>query len=169
MRTVFTATIRIRNGNPYISVDASRAAAIKEGWRKPLPVRLRINGLPREAWRVNMMPVGDGGFYLYLHGAVREASETAVGDRVDVEIAFDTRYRGGPQHRMPLWFKRGLASNPQALKNWKALPPSRRKEVLRYFSRLISAQARARNLAKALHVLSGEAGRFMARAWKHGA
>jgi hypothetical protein len=168
MRTVFTATIKIRSGNPYIPVDASRAATIKEGWRKPLPVRLRINGLPRKAWRVNMMPVGDGSFYLYLHGAIREASGTAVGDRVDLEVAFDPRYRGGPQHRMPLWFKRGFASNPQALKNWKALAPSRRKEVLRYFSRLVSAEARARNLAKALHVLSGEPGRFMARDWKHG-
>jgi hypothetical protein len=168
MRTVFKATIKIRNGNPYIPVDASRAATIKEGWRRPLPVRLRINGRPRTAWRVNLMPVGDGSFYLYLHGSIREASGTVVGDRVDVEVAFDPRYRGGPQHRMPLWFKRGLASNPPALKNWKALPPSRRKEVLRYFSRLVSAEARARNLAKALHVLSGEPGRFMARAWKHG-
>ena len=168
MRTVFTATIKIRNVNPYILGDASRAAAIKEGWRKPLPVRLRINGRPSKAWRVNMMPVGDGSFYLYLHGTIRDASGTAVGDRVDVEIAFDPRYRGGPQHRMPSWFQRGLASNPQARKNWKALAPSRRKEVLRYFSRLTSAEARARNLAKALHVLSGEPGRFMARAWKHG-
>ena len=84
MRTVFTATIKIRNGNPYIPVDAPRAATIKEGWRKPLPVLFRINGLPTKAWRVNMMP------------------------------------------------------------------------------------ARARNLAKVLHVLSGEPGRFMARAWKNG-
>ena len=95
MRTVFTATIKIRNVNPYILVDAPRAAAIKEGWRKPLPVRLRISGLPRKAWRVNMMPVGDGSFYLYLHGTIREASGTAVGDRVEVEVAFDSRYRGG--------------------------------------------------------------------------
>src|SRR6267154_1818774 len=79
MRTVFTATIKIRNSNPYIPVDASRAAAIKEGWRRPLPVRLRINGRPSKAWRVNMMPVGDGSFYLYLHGTIREASGTAVG------------------------------------------------------------------------------------------
>src|ERR1700676_1660055 len=77
MRIAFTATIKIRNGNPYIPVDSSRAAAIKEGWRKPLPVRLRINGLPRKAWRVNMMPVGDGSFYLYLHGAMRATSGTA--------------------------------------------------------------------------------------------
>ena len=31
--------------------------------------------------RVNLMPVGDGTFYLYLNGPIRTASATAVGDR----------------------------------------------------------------------------------------
>jgi hypothetical protein len=115
-----------------------------------------------------MMPVGDGSFYLYLHGDIRKATGTAEGDRVRVEIEFDAGYKNGPQHRMPSWFKQALAGNPQAMKNWTALIPSRKKEILRYFSRLNSADARARNLAKALHVLSGETGRFMARAWKNG-
>ena len=85
----FFAPIEIFNGNPYVYVSAARAKAIKPGWRKPLPVLVRINGKPAEAWRINMMPVGDGGFYLYLHGDVRKASGTAVGDRVRVEIEFD--------------------------------------------------------------------------------
>ena len=34
--------------------------------------------------------------------------------------------------------------------------------------RLESPAARARNLARALHVLSGAAGRFMARTWANG-
>jgi hypothetical protein len=46
--------------------------------------------------------------------------------------------------------------------------PESQKEILRYFSRLNLPDARARNLAKALYVLSGETGRFMARAWKNG-
>jgi hypothetical protein len=115
-----------------------------------------------------MMPVGDGNFYLYLHGNIRKASGTEVGDRVRVEVAFDATYKNGPQHPMPSWFKQALAGNPQAIKNWRALVPSRKKEILRYFSRLASLDARARNLTKALHVLSGETGRFMARAWKNG-
>ena len=164
----FTAVIKIRGVNPFILVSTLRANAIKPGWRKPLPVLVRINGKPEKAWRINMMPVGDGSFYLYLHGDIRKASGTAVGDRVRVEIEFDTGYKNGPQHRMPSWFKQALAGNPQAMKNWTALIPSRKKEILRYFSRLNSADARARNVAKALHVLSGETGRFMARAWKNG-
>ncbi len=164
----FTAVIKIRGVNPFILVSAARANAVKPGWRKPLPVLMRINGKPAEAWHVNMMPVGDGSFYLYLHGDVRKASGTVVGDRVRVEIDFDPSYRNGPQHPMPAWFRQALAGNPQAMKNWIALIPSRKKEILRYFSRLNSSEARTRNLAKALDVLSGETGRFMARAWKNG-
>jgi hypothetical protein len=164
----FTAVIKIRGINPFILVSALRANEIKPGWRKPLPVLVRINGKPLDAWHINMMPVGDGSFYLYLHGDIRKASGTAVGDRVRVEIEFDAGYRNGPQHPIPEWFKQALAGNPQAMKNWIALSPSRKKEMLRYFSRLNSEDACARNLAKALHVLSGEGGRFMARAWKNG-
>jgi uncharacterized protein YdeI (YjbR/CyaY-like superfamily) len=69
---------------------------------------------------------------------------------------------------MPQWFKQALDANPQALKNWEALIPSRKKEILRYFSQLKSLDARTRNLSKALRVLSGEAERFMARVWRNG-
>jgi hypothetical protein len=168
MKTVLTAVIEIRNGNPYILVSAVRANSIKPGWRKPIPVLVRVNGKPDRQWRINMMPVGNGDFYLYLHGDIRRASHTSVGDRVRAEIKFDASYRNGPQHPMPVWFRQGLAANPQAKKNWLALIPSRKKEILRYLSRLSSSAARTRNLAGALHVLSGAAGRFMARTWANG-
>ena len=164
-----TSIIKIREGNPYILVGPAQAKTLKPGWRKPLPVLVRINGKPAEPWRINMMPVGDGSFYLYLHGDVRKASGTKVGDRVRVEVGFDARYRNGPQHPVPSWFKAALRKNSQAAKNWDALIPSRKKEILRYFARLKSPEARERNLERALHVLSGRKGRFMARVWNQGA
>ena len=99
--SVFTAAIKMRGVNPFIFVSALRASAIKSGWRKPLPVLVRINDVPAEAWRINMMPAGDGSFYLYLHGDIRKASGTAVGDRVRVESEFDASYQNGPQHPCP--------------------------------------------------------------------
>lgn len=168
MSSSFTAVIKIRGVNPFISVSASRANHIKPNWRKPLPVILRINGQPPKGSRINMMPAGDGSFYLYLNGDVRKASGTAVGDRVRVEIEFDAAYKNGPQHPMPRWFKQSLAENPRAAKNWAALPPSRKKEILRYFAQLKSDEARARNLSRALLALSGKACRFMGREWKNG-
>src|SRR5258706_3368777 len=165
----FTSVIKMREPNPYIQVSATQAKSIETDWRKPLPVLVRINGTPKVPWRINMMPVGDGRFYLYLHGDVRKASGTKVGDRVRVEVGFDAKYRNVPQHPAPSWFKAALQKNPKALRNWEALIPSRKKEILRYFARLKSPEARERNLERALHVLSGRKGRFMARAWDGGA
>ena len=170
MKTVtFRGTIRIRGINPYVVVSAAQADALKPGWRKPLPVLLRINGKPSDACRTNMMPAGDGTFYLYLNGRVRSETSVDVGHVVRVELEFDTSYRNGPLHPVPGWFKQSLNRNSLAQKNWNALPPSRKKEILRYFAGLKSADARERNLAKAIQVLSGGEDRFMARAWKNGA
>ena len=164
----FTATIEIYNGNPYVLVSAARARKLAAGWKRPVPVLVQINGQPQPPWTINMMPIGNGSFYLYLHGDVRKASGTGVGDRVSVYVGFDEAYRGGPMHPMPDWFAEPLAKNPAAQAHWDALIPSRQKEILRYFSWLKSDVARQRNLDKAMHVLSGNPGRFMARSWKDG-
>lgn len=161
----FTAIMKIRDGNPYVLVSASRARQLKAAWRKPMPVLVQIDDKPTKPWKINMMPVGDGSFYLYLHGTVRKASTTKVGDKVRVRVCFDETYKNGPQHAMPTWFKTALAKNAKAKKNWAALIPSRQKEILRYFSWLKSEDAKQRNLAKAMHVLAGGQGRFMARSW----
>ena len=59
---------------------------------------------------------------------------------------------------------RAQASSVKA--NWrKPLPVL----VRIYFGRLKSPEARGRNLERALYVLSGNRGRFMARAWNQGA
>jgi hypothetical protein len=164
----FQTKMEIREGNPYVLVSAARAEALKPGWRKPLPVCVQVNGLPETPWRINMMPTGDGAFYLYLHGDVRKASGTRTGDRIKVSLHFDDAYAGGPQHPTPKWFSDPLNKNKKAQANWDKLPPSRQKEIVRYFVRLQSDAARERNLVLVLQVLSGKPGRFMARNWKDG-
>ena len=55
----FTSLIKIRDViNPYILVTPGQAKSIKPGWRKPLPVLVRINAKPAAPWRINMMPAG---------------------------------------------------------------------------------------------------------------
>jgi hypothetical protein len=150
----FAGRIEIIGINPYVRVSAARARALKPDWKRPLPVLVRINGEPaKKAWRINMMPMGNGDFYLYLHGSARTASNTKVGDRVKVEVAFDAAYRGGPAP-MPAWFRAPLTKNAKAMRVWKALTPSRQKEMLRYLLNLKSAEARARNLKRTLGQLS---------------
>ena len=115
-----------------------------------------------------MMPVGDGSFYLYLHNDVRRPTNTGVGDVVSVGLSFHADYRGGPQHDMPPYLAAALAGNATAAANWARLPPSRKKEVLRYFSRLKSIEAEERNLARLIEVLEGHERRFLARLWSNG-
>lgn len=158
----------IYNGNPYVLMSKERAEKLQKNWKKPMPVFVQINGEPKIPWRINMMPIGDGSFYLYLHGDVRKASNTKVGDIVNVDVKFDETYKNGPMHPMPKWFKEALEENPKAKENWKALTPSRKKEILRYFSWLKTEETVQRNLEKVLHVLNGKKGRFMARDWKDG-
>jgi hypothetical protein len=163
----FRSVIEMEGINPFVRVSPARADRLKPGWRKPMPVSIRINGAPEEPWRINMMPKLDGVFFLYLHGQVRKASGAAVGDRVSVEIAFDEDYRPGPPP-MPPFLTAALKAHPQARAAYRALPPGRQKELVRYFSRLKSETARTRNLESALRVLSGKRGRFMARDWNGG-
>ncbi|MEP6827604.1 MAG: YdeI/OmpD-associated family protein [Aestuariivirga sp.] len=165
----FQTKIEIYNANPYVLVSAARAKSLQAQWNKPMPVLVQINGEPKPPWQVNMMPIGDGNFYLYLHGIVRNASNTKVGDLVIVDVSFDANYKKGPVHPLPEWFGAPLSKNEAAQQAWNALIPSRKKEILRYFSGLKSEDARTRNVEKALHVLSGNEGRFMARAWRGGA
>jgi hypothetical protein len=162
------AQIELNRINPYVLVRAAQAVRLKPAWRKPMPVKIRVNGEPATGWRINMMPVGDGGFFLYLHAHVREASGTKVGDIVTLTVEFDEAYRSGPVGRMPRGLSAELKRNPAARKGWKALPPSRQKEVLRYLARLKSPEAQQRNVRKAVHVLAGGTARFMARAWSNG-
>jgi hypothetical protein len=160
----FTQRIRIRDINPYLRVSAHQATALKPAWKRPMPVLVTINGQPSPPARVNLMPAGDGTFYLYLNGPIRAASATAVGDRVTASVSFDASYRGGPTHPMPASLRRALALRPKAKQAWTALPPSRQKEILRYLAGLKSDAARERNVTKVVASLGKPGGTFLGRA-----
>jgi len=167
-RLEFTALIQLRGINPYVLISKEQAAQLQPNWRKPMPVLVQVNGQPTEPWHINMMPVGNGEFYLYLHENVRKASNTKVGDKVTVALKFDATYKNGPLHPMPSWLQEKLAANDIAQRNWDNLSPSRQKEILRNFASLKSEDARMRNMERALQVLSGTEARFMGRAWHDG-
>ena len=133
-----------------------------------MPVAVRINRALDTLWRTNMMPVGEGAFNLYLHAQMRKASQTSVGDLVKLELWFDEAYVNGPQHLIPARFQAALELDSAARTNWERLPPSRQKELLRYFDRLKSTEAIDRNLAGAMHVLRGNRGHYMGRDWADG-
>jgi hypothetical protein len=164
----YRRTMEIYDGNPYVLVTKEQAQTLQKDWKRPMPVLVQINGQPTNPWHINMMPIGDGSFYLYLHGDVRKASNTKVGDEVEVSVAFDPEYRSGPMHPIPDWFQIELDKNLIAKENWDKLIPSRQKEMLRYFSWLKSEEAKQRNVEKAINALSGQPERFLGRSWVNG-
>jgi hypothetical protein len=165
MKTRFRAKVNLRGVNPYVLVRADRASRLRPGWRRPMPVLVWINGAPRTPWRLNLVPEGDGSFLLYLNGVVRKATQTAVGDTVDVAAEFDVEYRGGPIHPMPTELAAGFLRSSRVREAWDALPPSRQKEILRYLAALKSPEARRRNVERTLQVLAGGNLRFLGREW----
>ena len=162
------AEILINGINPYVLVKAEDSSKLIPDWRRPMPVLVQVNGRPTDPWHINMMPMGDGNFYLYLHGDMRKTSNTRVGDIVDVSIWFDRGYRNGPQHTMPVKLKKSLTENAEAENNWFKLSPSRQKEVLRYLANIKSDDVRDRNIERVMYVLSGEPDHFMGRDWVDG-
>ena len=74
----FSALIEVRGINPFVAVSTAQAESLTPGWRRPIPVLVRINDKPQVPWRINLMPAGDGDFYLYLHEIVRMASGTLL-------------------------------------------------------------------------------------------
>ena len=161
---IFRSQVKIIGVNPYVLVSSEKVAQLKRDWRRPMPVYFQINKSER-SWQVNLMPVGDGSFRLYLSGDIRKASGLKVGDSLDIAIRFDRKYKNGPQHSMPPWFDIALSQNSLARHGWLMLTPSGKKEILRYFARIKSSEARDRNLHQVLHVLAGGDGRFLGRAW----
>ena len=151
--------------NPYVRLSARTVARIAPGRRGPIPVRVRVNGVPTEPHRVNLMPATSEGFRLYLNGQVRTASGSGVGDVVRVWVTYDSEYRRGPMHPFPPELRRGLRRSPLAARTWASLPPSRKKEVLRYLAHLRSKTALRSNIDRALRVLAGSPERFLGRSW----
>ena len=96
------ARIKIRDGNPYVDISRSRARALKPGWRRPLPVLVRVNGQPtRKPWRINLMPTAhstdsepqEGNPSIFLVAEIARGARAQRGAR-------DTRVVGqeGPVH-----------------------------------------------------------------------
>ena len=81
--------IEIVGANPFVLVSAGEASRLKQDWRRSMPVTFRVDERADDIAGVNLMPVGDGSFRLYLNGEIRRATEVGVGDVVTLDVEFD--------------------------------------------------------------------------------
>lgn len=169
----FRETIAIINGNPYVRPpDEVLHTVFKQAGKKtsPIPIKGTINKATFQQSLVRYQ----GDWRLYVNMVMAKAAQIPfsksireiVGQVATFAIEFNPE---PPVYKMVAFWQRSLDANPIANSNWVKLPPSRQKEIVRYFSQLKTEEAKIRNVQKAIEVLTGHEGRFMARSWKNGA
>jgi hypothetical protein len=147
----FSATIRKIDINPYVRVPVVVVRALQKEAGKargPLRVTGTLQGKPISATIVRFR----GMWRLYLNLGMRQTGRVDVGDSAAVRVRFDGTPRTEP---VPRAFQSALARNPRAQAAFRALAPSRQREILRYLGHLKSPDTLARNIAKTLRFLEG--------------
>jgi len=156
--TKFSTRIRIIGINPYVipSQNSLQLIFVQSGKKSgPIPIRGTVNGKPF----IQTLVKYSGKWRLYLNTPMRKGAGVDVGDMAHVRFAFDPKSR---TIRMHSTLKNALQKNKKAQRVFNALPPSRKKEIVRYIASLKSIAAVERNVIRAIRFLSGK-GRFVGR------
>ena len=154
----FSANIQLIGINPYVSVPARilnqlfKEAGKDKGY---IPVRLVINDT---AFVQNLVKYR-GQWRLYLNLPMRKAAAKDVGDTITIQIAFDSEKRPIPVNKA---FESALNKNKKAKEIFDNLPPSRKKEIIRYINNLKTKESIDRNIQRAIQFLLGKK-RFIGR------
>jgi hypothetical protein len=154
----FSAKIEIIGINPYVYLPDEILDAIFERAGKnkgAIQVKGKIQG---HAFIQNLVRYA-GHWRLYLNGPMREKGGIDVGDTAHVEIDFDPVERKEVMHPK---LKSALDQNKKALAKFETLPPSRKKEIIRYINFLKSEESIDKNVQRAIGFLLGKE-RFIGR------
>jgi hypothetical protein len=148
----FSAKIYKIGVNPYVLPPQEVLEKLFEQagrHKSPLRVKGKLNDHPFKQTLVKYI----GKWRLYLNTPMRKATGTDVGDRVEVTIEFDPAER---TTAMPPKLLTALNGNKKALQVFESLPPSRRKEIMRYIGFLKSEKSIDKNVSRAIMFLLGK-------------
>lgn len=154
----FKASIEIIGVNPFVFLpDKVLKAVFKQAGKDkgPIPVNGSIDGYLYTQTLVRYR----GHWRLYINGPMLKASGKKVGDRTTLSIAFDPGERTISMHPK---LNDALIANPKAKAAFDQLPPSRKKEIVRYISFLKTESSVDKNVARAIAFLLGKE-RFVGR------
>jgi hypothetical protein len=155
---VFKARLDIIGINPFIFVPQPillflfKDAGMDKG---NIPVCGQVNG--KEYQQTLLRYKGE--WRLYINTTILPNSPKRIGEIIEVSIEYDARDRTLPPH--PDLIK-ALAKNKEAEAAFQRLPPSAKKEIIRYITNLKTDESRAKNIKLAIGFLLGE-NRFVGR------
>lgn len=138
----FSAVITARGIDAYVRVPAATSATF--GVRGHVPVVGTMNGTPI---RVTLVPKGGGRHELFVNLTMLAAAKARRGQRATFVLRRDAGSRMPPM--IPA-FAAALRKNARATAEWKALTPSKKKEILRYLHFLKTPETLARNVKKVI-------------------
>lgn len=145
----FWAIIQIIGINPYVSVPDEILESIFDDAGKdkgPIPIAGTVNTKPY----VQTLVKYAGLWRLYINTVMLENSPKRIGEKIRITVAFDPKERLIAMH--PL-LKKALDTDAAAKSVFEQLPPSRRKEIVRYISFLKSEETVKANVIKAIDFL----------------
>lgn len=155
---IFKAKIDLIGINPFVRVPQPILKNIfKQAGKDKGPVTVcgKIEGHPF----IQTLVKYSGQWRLYINTPMLKASSKKVGDTIHLQLEFDSVERVIPIHPK---LDAALKKNKEAKKVFDALPPSRRKEIIRYISFLKTEVSIDRNILRAIQFLSGKK-RFIGR------
>ncbi|MFD0751608.1 YdeI/OmpD-associated family protein [Mucilaginibacter calamicampi] len=154
----FKARLDIIGINPFVFVPQDILLALFTEAGKDMghiPVCGLVNGKPFEQTLLRY----EGEWRLYINTTMLSHSPKRIGEILEVSIDIDKRDRTLYPHPD---LTEALSRNKEAEAVFNSLPPSRRKEIIRYIASLKTSESRAKNIQLAIGFLLGK-NRFMAR------
>lgn len=152
MKNAFTAKLEIIGINPFVFVPEDILNMIFETSgrsKSPIPVRGTVNG---KIYKQNLMKYL-GEWRLYVNLTMLPNSPKRVGETIEVCVEYDDSDRSLSIHPD---LERAIKEDPIVLKNFEALIPSRRNELIRYIHQLKTEESIKRNIDKIIRHLKGE-------------
>lgn len=152
MKNTFTAKLEIIGINPFVFIPEDILNTIFEtsGRNKsPIPVKGTVNG---KEFRQNLMKYL-GEWRLYINLTMLPNSPKRIGETIEVSIEYDNSDRSISIHPD---LERAIKEDPIVLKNFEALIPSRKHELIRYIHHLKTEESIRRNIDKIIRHLKGE-------------
>jgi hypothetical protein len=154
----FRAELKIIGINPYVPLpDKILKVLFKTSGRDkgPIPIHGLINSKPYKQTLVKYR--GDWRFYINM--IMLPKSPQRIGEILEITISFDPVDRQIVPHPKLV---NALKENKEAKAVFDKLPPSRRKEIIRYISALKTEESINKNISRAIAFLTGKE-RFVGR------
>lgn len=152
IKNIFTAELEIIGINPFVFIPEDILNTIFEtsGRNKsPIPVKGTVNG---KEFKQNLMKYL-GEWRLYINLTMLPNSPKRIGETIEVSVEYDDSDRSISIHPD---LDRAIKEDPVVLKNFEALIPSRKHELIRYIHHLKTEESIRRNIDKIIRHLKGE-------------